>query len=141
MIYNFKVEGVQYMVDTEALTWAQASSIISAPSIKAAESNLAHFVPQKEGKLIPLSNGRFALEGKKPFDEKGKPQFAIFIILTLLSAENEGVCISFIQGNVPLTDLQHQQIKHFHAQCLPPFQLNPKQVGKIHLVEKGEGNV
>lgn len=143
MIYNFKTESDDQMwvMDTEALTWARASSIISTPSVQAAQSNLAHFVPSEEGRLIPLSNGRFALEGRKPFDADGKPQFAIFIILNILSSENDGTCVTFIQANVALKDGQHQHIKNFHTQCLPPFQMNPKQLGKIHFVEKGEGNV
>ena len=139
MIYNFKTEdGQQWVADTEALTWGKASSIIASPTIKAAETNIARFVATEEGKLIPLGGGRYAFEGRKPFDESNKPQLAVFIVLTILSAESEGTCVTFFQANVPIKDVQHQPIKNFHVQCLPPFQLNPNGVGRIHAVDKAD---
>lgn len=137
MIYSFKLTDgdIQYVVDTESLTWARASSIISAPSIDAAKNNFANFVPQEEGRLIPLGSGRFALDGRKPFDAEGHPQFAIFVILTVLSSDQEGTCFTALQANVATKDFQHQQIKNFHAHCMPPLQLTPRDVGKIHAVD------
>lgn len=140
MIFNFKTEldSQQWVIDTEELNWARASSLVAAPSIKAAETNLARFVPTEEGKLIPMGGGRYALEGRKPFDENKNPQLAFIVILTILSAENEGTCVTFMQTNVAIRDLQHQQIKNFVSQTMPPLQLTPRDVGKIHAVPKAE---
>lgn len=138
MIYNFKTvdDDQQWVVDSEELNWARASSLVAAPTIKAAETNLARFVPTEEGKLIPMGGGRYALEGRKPFvGPDNHPQLAIIVILTLLSAENNGTCVTFMQANVAVKDLQHQQIKNFVAQCMPPLQLTPRSVGKMHVVK------
>ena len=72
MIFNFKtVEGdEQYVIDPEAQTWAKASSIIATPSVKAAESNIARFVPIEEGKLVPLGGGRYRLHPRKPIGKE-----------------------------------------------------------------------
>ena len=132
MIYNFKdSSGQQWMVDTETLKWAQASSILATPSIAAAASNLAHFVPQAEGALVPLGGGRYAFEGRKPLDDGGNPQLSIIIILTVLTAEDEGVCVTFIQGNVGVTDFQHQQIKKFKAEALPAISTPTRPAGMV----------
>lgn len=126
MIYNFKDASEQmWVIDTESLSWSRASSIIAAPSIVAAESNVARFVPTEEGELTALGGGRYVLEGRKQFDDEGKPQLAIVIILTLLSADNDGTCVTFLQSNVEIKDAQHQQIKNFHTQCLAPFTPTP----------------
>lgn len=128
MIYNFKTEedDQQWVVDTELLTWARASSIIAAPTIIAAEANIARFVPTEEGKLIPLGGGRYNLEGRQPFDENHKPQLSLFMIITVLSTENEGTCMTFFQANVAAKGVQHQNIKNFESRCLPPMQLENK---------------
>lgn len=119
MLYNFKSSEGQWVVDSENLTWARTSSIISSPSLLAAEGNIGNFVPIEEGKLNPLGGGRYSLLGRRPFNEKKEPQLSIFILLTVLSAEGDGTCVTFVQGNVDLSDFQHQQIKHFKAECLP----------------------
>lgn len=123
MLYNFRTtdDSQMWAVDTEALTWAKASSILATPSVKAAESNIARFVASEEGALIPMGGGRYALEGRKPVDDAGKPQLAIFILVTILSAEDGGVCVVFIQANVAIQDAQHQEIKKFKMECLPPI--------------------
>jgi hypothetical protein len=132
MKFNFKTvsDEQQWVIDTEDGTWARASSIISASSIVAAEHNAAHFVPQEEGHLIPMGGGRYAFEGRKPFDEQGKPQLAVVCILTLLSSDDGGTCVTLIQGNVALKELQHQTISKFHAECLPPLQLTKASAPK-----------
>jgi len=141
MIYNFKTEedGQQWVVDTEVLNWARASSIVAAPSVLAAESNLARFVPTEEGRLIPLGGGRYVLEGRQPFvpgpNGQPVPQFALFIVLTILSADKDGTCVTFLQANVPVKDFQHQSIKNFAAQVMPPLQLTPQNLGKIPAVK------
>jgi hypothetical protein len=121
VIYNFKTteDGQQWVIDTEALTWARASSILATPSVKAATSNLARFVASEEGKLIPMGGGRYALEGRRPLDKDRKPQLALVIILNILTSEGDGSCVTFIQANVDVKDLQHTEIKNFHVECLP----------------------
>jgi hypothetical protein len=119
MLYNFETDEGTFVIDTEILTWAKASSIIAAPSIKAAESNFAHFVPQVEGKLIPLGGGRYALQGRKPFNEKKEPQLSIFILLNIFSGEDGGTAVTFLQSNVEVRKLQHQEIKKFKCEVLP----------------------
>ena len=124
MIFNFKTvqDYQQWQIDTENGTWARASNIIAAPTVIAAAQNIARFVPQEEGKITPLGGGRYALTGRQPFLD-GQPQLAVICILTLLSADNDGTCLTLIQGNVPLKELQHQPIKNFAMECLPPLQL------------------
>jgi hypothetical protein len=132
MLYNFKTtdDGQQWAIDTEALTWAKASSILATPSVKAAESNIARFVAQEEGKLIPMGGGRYALQGRKPFDKDRKPQLSIFILLSILSGEDGGTAVTFMQANVDIKDLQHQEIKKFKCEVLPaiPAPNRPPQV-------------
>jgi hypothetical protein len=46
------------------MRWGRASSILSAPSIAAAEQNLAKFEFSEEGELIPMGGDTFALDGR-----------------------------------------------------------------------------
>ena len=128
MIYNFQLASNkdQYAIDVEALTWAKTSNILAAPTIIAAEANIARFIPQEEGRLTPLGGGRYALDGRRPFDAKGIPQLALFMVVTVLSSDNEGTCMTFLQSNVALENFQHQNIKNFESRCLPPMQLENK---------------
>jgi hypothetical protein len=123
VIYNFRTtdDGQQWMIDTESQPayWAKASSILAAPSVSAAANNSASFVPQEEGTLVPLGGGRYALKGRKPIGPDGKPQLSIIIILTVLSSEEGGTCVTFVQTNVDIKDLQHAEIKNFKTEALP----------------------
>jgi len=131
MLYNFKLaeNGDQYVIDTENFTWALASSIIASPTIAAAEGNLANFVPKEEGKLIPMGAGTYAFEGRLPFTEDGKPSLAVVVIFSNFVFDDNGqaVCVTLIQGNVALKELQHPEIKLFHTECLNPFPMNKKK--------------
>lgn len=120
MIFNFKtVEGgEQYVIDPEAQTWAKASSIIATPSVKAAESNIARFVPIEEGRLVPLGGGRYRLHPRKPIGKDGKPQLSMIVLLTVLTEQDGGTCVTFLQANVDIKDAQHQEIKKYTCECL-----------------------
>ena len=129
MIYNFRTAEGQWVVNPEDLTWARTSSIISSPSVVAAASNLANFVPIETGKLVPLGGGRYSLDGRKPLNEKQEPQLSIFIILTILTAEDGGTCVSFLQANVETTDFQQQEIKKFKCESLPAIPTPTRPAG------------
>lgn len=141
MIYNFRAvefdNEEQFVIDTdpEVLTWARTSSIISAPSVVAAGQNLVNFVPIEQGKLNSLGGGRYTLEGRQPFSKDGKPQLSIIVILSVLSGDNEGTNYIFLQANVPTSEFQHQEIKHFQTQCLQALPIQPAGVGKLHVAE------
>ena len=114
MNYTFKTEDDQlWMVDVERMHWGKASSIISAPSVKAVESKLAQFVETEGGDVTPLGGGRYVLEGRQP-----KDGLCIVTILTVLSEENGGTCVTFAQGNVNIKDLQHEAVTKFRCECL-----------------------
>lgn len=69
MIYSFEVEtGENFVLNTATLKWGIASSILSAPSIVAAENNMAKFEFSKEGDLIPHGAGTYNLDGRTPKD-------------------------------------------------------------------------
>lgn len=146
MIYSFKTKAddQQWIIDTEALTWARSSGLVISPSVIAAEANMGSFVPIEEGKLTAMGGGRYVLEGRKPFDESGKPQLSILILLSLLSADNQGTCVTFIQSNMELDKFQHQPIKNFATEVMHPIQLNPKGtkgVGKLCTVPPINENI
>jgi hypothetical protein len=130
VLYNFKTveDNQQYVVDTERLTWARASSILSAPSVTAVESKIARFVAAEEGRLIPLGGGRFAFEGRSPFDKDGKPQLAIAIIVHVPvtdPADGKVALVCLIQTNVNIKDGAHTEIQKFVVENLPA--LRPPQ--------------
>lgn len=135
MIYNFRTteDNQQWMIDTESQPayWAKASSILAAPSVTAAANNTASFVPQEEGVLVPLGGGRYALKGRKPVDAAGNPQLSIIIILTLLSGEEGGTCVTFIQANVDIKDAQHADIKNFKVEALPAIRTPQRPTAQV----------
>ena len=123
MIYNFKTveDNQQWVVDVEALTWARASSIIAAPSVEAAEHNLARFVAAEEGKLAPMGAGRYVFVGRKLTGANGQPQIAIFTVASIPVKDDDGkiVLVTLMQSNVDIKDGQQEQIQKFKVECLP----------------------
>lgn len=133
MIYNFKTEedDQQWTVDTEKLTWARASSILTTPSVKAAENKLARFVPIEEGSLAPMGGGRYALAGRKPTtgirNEDGSEkqqlaQIAIACVPVTDETDSQIVLVTLIQANVALKDAHQQEIKRHQIELMAPFQ-------------------
>ena len=117
MLYNFRdSDDQQWQIDTERLTWARASSILSAPSVTAAENNMARFIATEEGSLAPLGMGRFGLVGRRP------PDLSIVSIGHVPITDDDGqiVLVCLIQSNVTIKDAQHQEIKRFKIQPLAP---------------------
>lgn len=131
MVFTFKTkaDSQNWSIDTENLTWSRVSSLIATPSIMAAESNIARFVPVESGELNALGGGRYTFDGKKPFDENGIPQLAVICVLTLLSSEENGTCVTFLQANVETEDLKHEPVSKFETRCMPPISLSPKSGG------------
>jgi len=120
MIYTFKDEsGEQWQIDTEKLIWSRASSILSAPSVAAAENDMARFVPQEEGQLAPMGMGRFSFVGRRP------PQLSIISIGHIPVTDDDGeiVSVCLVQSNVIIKDVEHQEIKRFRVQPLAPPQM------------------
>ena len=131
MVFTFKTkaDSQQWQLDSENLTWQRVSSLITTPSVTAAENDIARFVPVESGILTALGGGRYVLEGRKPFDENGTPQLAVVIFLTLLSSENSGTCVTFIQSNVEVEGLTHEPISKFETHEMPPITMSPKSGG------------
>ena len=122
MLYNFKTveDDQQWVVDTEKLTWARASSILATSSVKAAENNLARFVAAEEGLLAPFGGGAFRLVGRKPFVD-GKPSLVIVAIIWVPVTDEDGAItmVGILQSNVDTKDAKPQDIKRFKMECLP----------------------
>src|SRR5580700_7823276 len=103
MLYNFKTaaDDQQWVIDTEALTWARASSILAAPSVKAAETGLARFEAVEEGFLAPFGNGVFRFVGKK---EPDLAIIAIFWVPVTDTQSNQVIMVNVLQANVDIKD-------------------------------------
>lgn len=117
MLYNFKTvaDDQQWVIDTEALTWARASSILAAPTIKAAASNLAHFEAVESGPLAPFGNGVFRFVGRK------EPQLAIIAVfwVPVTDEDSQITMVNILQANVDIKDGKAQDIKRYKTECLP----------------------
>jgi hypothetical protein len=69
MKYQFKTEDDQlWVIDTLNLVWGKASSILSAPSVAAAEQKLSNFEYSESGTLVPMGGGRYSMDGRTPKD-------------------------------------------------------------------------
>jgi hypothetical protein len=70
MIYSFETEETKenFVINTATMRWGIASSILSAPSIVAAEHNMAKFEFSKEGELVAMGAGVYNLDGRTPKD-------------------------------------------------------------------------
>lgn len=121
MLFSFRtVEDDQiWTVDTEILEWTKASSIVSSPSVKAVESKFANYIPIEKGKLSPIGGGRYRLHPRKPIGKDGRPQLSMIVLLTVLTEQDGGTCVTFLQANVDIKDAQHQEIKKYTCECLP----------------------
>lgn len=97
MIYSFEVEsGENFVVNTATLKWGIASSILSAPSIVAAENNMAKFEFSTEGSLIPMGAGTYNLDGRTPKDGLST--------VGLLCIPFENTLVIYLRTNVPIKD-------------------------------------
>lgn len=124
MLYNFKTESddQQWVIDTEALTWARASSILATPSVKAAETGLARFAAQEEGQLVPFGQGVFRFVGRQEENPDGTPNLAIIAIFWVPVTDRQSsqvIMVCVIQANVNIKDAKSQEIKQFKTECLP----------------------
>jgi hypothetical protein len=121
--YEFKTEdGQLWTIDTERGTWARVSTILAAPSVIAAESNLSNYVPAEGGRLVSIGNGQYYLEGRQPKD--GLCRVAV---ITVLTDEDEGSCVTFLQANVTVKDPNHREIKKYRCVALAAPQ-DPSQI-------------
>ena len=115
MTYTFRTEdGQHWALDTERGMWSKTSSLLAAPSIIAAEHGLSHLAATETGKLIPIGGGRYAFEGRQP-----KDGLCLITIMTVLSIEDGGSCVTFLQANVNIMDAAHEDIKKYKCECLP----------------------
>jgi hypothetical protein len=78
------------------MRWGIASSILSAPSIVAAENNMAKFEFSVEGELIPMGGDTFSLDGRTEKDGLSK--------VTIHSIPFIDTLIVSISANVALKD-------------------------------------
>ena len=69
MIYQFKDESDElFVLDIVHMRWGIASSILSTPSVAAAENKLARFIYKSEGELVPMGAGAYGLDGRTEKD-------------------------------------------------------------------------
>jgi hypothetical protein len=70
VIYHFKSQDDElFVLDTAHMRWGRASSILSTPSVAAAEQHLARYVYSEEGALVPMGAGVYNLDGRTPKTE------------------------------------------------------------------------
>jgi hypothetical protein len=97
VIYHVETEaGELFVLNTATLKWGIASTILSSPSIMAAEKNLAKFEFRAEGDLIPLGAGAYSLDGRIPKDGLS----AVGILCVLF----ENTLVVYLRGNAKLKD-------------------------------------
>jgi hypothetical protein len=69
VIYQFRnTEDDLFVLDVVNMHWGIASSILSTPSVAAAENKLARFVYKSEGELVPMGAGAYSLDGRTEKD-------------------------------------------------------------------------
>lgn len=67
MRYEFKtMDDEKFVLDTVNMSWGRASSIVSSPSVGAAENGLAQFEYLEQGDLVPMGAGHYSLDGRTP---------------------------------------------------------------------------
>lgn len=98
MIYSFEVAETNenFVINTATLRWGIASSILSAPSIVAAEHNMAKFEFSKEGALIPMGAGTYNLDGRTPKDGLST--------VGILCVPFEDTLVVYLRANVKIKD-------------------------------------
>lgn len=103
MIYHFEVasDGATFVIDTETMRWGRASSILSAPSITAAEKNLAKFELAEEGDLIPMGAGTYNLDGRTP---KSKGPGEGLSTVGIMAVPFGDTLILYLRANVKIKD-------------------------------------
>jgi len=122
MVYHFQtLDESTFVINTESMRWGRASSILSAPSIQAAEQNLAKFEFSEEGQLIPQGAGTYSLDGRT---EKTTGPGAGLFAVTILSIPFIDTLVIELKANVPLKDGTFKSnpikdVKYFIAQDRP----------------------
>ena len=98
MIYSFEVAdtGENFVLNTATMKWGIASSILSAPSLVAAENNMAKFEFSVEGALIPMGAGVYALDGRQPKDGLST--------VGILCVPFEDTLVVYLRANVKIKD-------------------------------------
>jgi hypothetical protein len=119
LIYSFVVEKTDenFVINTETMRWGIASSILSAPSIVAAENNMAKYEFSAEGELIPMGGDTFALDGRTEKDGLSK--------VTIHSIPFIDTLIVSISANVEIKD---ETFKSNPVKSVKYFIQNPQKV-------------
>lgn len=102
MIYHFEtLDNTTWVIDTETMRWGRASSILSAPSITAAENNLAKFELAEEGDLIPMGAGTYNMDGRT---EKTQGPGAGLSTIGIMAVPFGDTLILYLRANVKIKD-------------------------------------
>lgn len=102
MIYHFEtMDNETFVIDTATMKWGRASSILSAPSVLAAENNLAKFEFSEEGELIAMGAGTYNLDGRTP---KTTGPGAGLCTVGILCVPFEDTLVVYLRANVKIKD-------------------------------------
>lgn len=102
MIFHFEtLDDALWVIDTANLQWGRASSILSAPSIVAAEKNLAKFEFAESGRLVPMGAGVYNMDGRTP---KSAAPGAGLSSVGIMSIPFEDTLVIYLRANVKIKD-------------------------------------
>ena len=102
MIYHFQtLDDSLWVIDTANMQWGRASSILSAPSITAAEKNLAKFELADSGTLVPMGAGVYNMNGRTP---KTTGPGAGLSSVGIMCIPFEDTLVVYLRANVKIKD-------------------------------------
>jgi hypothetical protein len=102
MIYHFETtDNETFVIDTATMKWGRASSILSAPSIQAAENNLAKYEFSESGDLISMGAGTYNMDGRTPRTEGPG---AGLCTIGILCVPFEDTLVVYLRANVKIKD-------------------------------------
>jgi hypothetical protein len=138
LIYQFRSwpDDELFVLDIVHMRWGRASSILSTPSVSAAEHKLARFVYSEEGDLIPMGGGAYNLDGRTP---KTEGPGAGLSSVGILSVPYDQYLILYLRPNVNVkpdsfvSGFPEDMQKHIKYQILQP---NPEKMAAPAVTEK-----
>lgn len=113
LVYQFKTtDDSLFVINTVTMRWGRASTILSAPSVTAAEHKLMQFVYSEEGELVPMGNGIYNMEGRTP-ETKGPGEGLSSI--GIMAIPFEDTLVMYLTANAPVKpdSFESNPIKHF----------------------------
>lgn len=123
MRYQFETaDDATFILDMVQMRWGRVSSILGAPSVKAAENEAFSYNLLEEGELIPMGGGVYNLQGRTPkTDGAGKGLCTVGV----LAVPYVDTLQIYLRANVPLKEDSFKSgeittVKHHIVQAQQP---------------------